>query len=245
MADSEPTASTSTPPATSSPKASASSLLTFPTQEAPATLPPPKTIPASKKQEILSNRLYVGNLHPTIDESSLLKIFSKCGKVSRLDYLFHKSGPAKGKPRGYAFVEFSDPKEAKKAVDNLHDRAVRGRKLIVSFATQSSHADAPFPSSSHSGPGGPMRRRHDDANRTTTLSLIKTPSSSRGGGGGGGGGGKGKSTESKIAQLEAKLKELRDQPATGVVAPTPGSGSGLASLPRKPAPPRGGYGIAK
>ncbi len=39
---------------------------------------------------------------------TLLQAFSKFGKISKLDYLFHKSGPLKGKPRGYAFVEFSD-----------------------------------------------------------------------------------------------------------------------------------------
>lgn len=39
---------------------------------------------------------------------ALLQLFSKFGKVSKLDYLFHKAGPLKGKPRGYAFVEYSN-----------------------------------------------------------------------------------------------------------------------------------------
>jgi RNA recognition motif-containing protein len=38
---------------------------------------------------------------------SLIQVFSKFGKISKLDYLFHKTGPAKGKPRGYAFVEYA------------------------------------------------------------------------------------------------------------------------------------------
>lgn len=37
---------------------------------------------------------------------SLLQIFSKFGKVTKLDFLFHKSGALKGKPRGYAFIEY-------------------------------------------------------------------------------------------------------------------------------------------
>lgn len=118
--------------------ADASQHLTYPNASSRPLPPPPVSTPvaSSSKPEVLSDRLYVGNLHPTVDEyasqtvsrrlylfnphflsfflnairSGLLKIFSKCGKVSRLDYLFHKSGPAKGKPRGYAFVEFSDPK---------------------------------------------------------------------------------------------------------------------------------------
>ncbi|KAH6904312.1 hypothetical protein BKA70DRAFT_1432527 [Coprinopsis sp. MPI-PUGE-AT-0042] len=48
---------------------------------------------------LLKDRLYVGNLHPTVDEYSLLHVFSKFGKVTKLDFLFHKSGPMKGKPR--------------------------------------------------------------------------------------------------------------------------------------------------
>ena len=39
---------------------------------------------------------------------TVLQLFSKFGKISNLDFLFHKSGPLKGKPRGYAFIEFTD-----------------------------------------------------------------------------------------------------------------------------------------
>ncbi len=39
---------------------------------------------------------------------SLLQAFSKFGKISKLDFLFHKAGPHKGKPRGYAFVEYEN-----------------------------------------------------------------------------------------------------------------------------------------
>jgi hypothetical protein len=39
---------------------------------------------------------------------SLLQIFSKFGKVTKLDFLFHKTGLLKGKPRGYAFVEYGN-----------------------------------------------------------------------------------------------------------------------------------------
>lgn len=45
----------------------------------------------------------------TVSRYTLLQVFTKFGKVSKLDYLFHKTGPLKGKPRGYAFVEFAHP----------------------------------------------------------------------------------------------------------------------------------------
>ena len=49
----------------------------------------------------------------SISRYILLQVFSKYGKVSKLDFLFHKAGPLKGKPRGYAFVEFADPDVSK------------------------------------------------------------------------------------------------------------------------------------
>ena len=74
--------------------------------------------------DLLKNRLHVGNLLPTVDECislhffcalnvqyrakghvsrsryTLIQILSKVGKQSQLDFLFHKSGPLGGKPRG-------------------------------------------------------------------------------------------------------------------------------------------------
>ena len=82
-----------------------------------------------RPRQVLKDRLYVGNFHPTVDEyvlglnhsetttlmflsfadrHTLIQIFSKLGKLSHLDYLFHKTGPMKGRPRGYAFIEYCD-----------------------------------------------------------------------------------------------------------------------------------------
>lgn len=57
----------------------------------------------------MSSRLYLGNLAQTVDEYSLIQLCSKHGKVAKLDYLYHKVGIQKGKPRGFAFVEYSTP----------------------------------------------------------------------------------------------------------------------------------------
>ncbi|KDQ23355.1 hypothetical protein PLEOSDRAFT_1072731 [Pleurotus ostreatus PC15] len=66
-----------------------------------------KQVPPQPRQ-VLQDRLYIGNLHPSVDEYSLLQVFSKFGKVTKMDFLFHKTGALKGKPRGYAFVEYAD-----------------------------------------------------------------------------------------------------------------------------------------
>ncbi len=54
-----------------------------------------------------SKRIYIGNLHPAVDEYVLANTFSRYGKIAKMDYLFHKAGPLKGKPRGYAFIEYA------------------------------------------------------------------------------------------------------------------------------------------
>lgn len=104
-------------------------------------------------------RLYVGNLSVSVDELSLtshlslslstppatetttkryalMQVCSKYGKIAKLDYLFHKSGPQRGQPRGYAFVEYATSNEAQLAQATLHNKVFRGRKLVVSLASE-------------------------------------------------------------------------------------------------------------
>jgi len=45
---------------------------------------------------------------PFSSRYTLVQVFSKFGKITSVDYLFHKSGPLKGKPRGYAFLKYTD-----------------------------------------------------------------------------------------------------------------------------------------
>jgi hypothetical protein len=106
---------------------SASSHLSYPSFETEASTST-ALAPSPPSRELLKSRLYVGNLHQTVDECvslpflpsqkrdvsrrthsryTLIQIFSKFGNLARLDYLFHKSGPLRGKPRGYAFVEYA------------------------------------------------------------------------------------------------------------------------------------------
>lgn len=64
---------------------------------------------ASTSTPLSNKRLFVGNLAETADEYTLIQFLSKHGKIAKFDYLFHKAGPKKGRPRGYAFVEYATP----------------------------------------------------------------------------------------------------------------------------------------
>uniref|UniRef100_A0A672KVI0 RRM domain-containing protein n=1 Tax=Sinocyclocheilus grahami TaxID=75366 RepID=A0A672KVI0_SINGR len=45
-------------------------------------------------------------INPCSCRYHLVKLLEKFGKVKQFDFLFHKSGPLEGQPRGYCFVNF-------------------------------------------------------------------------------------------------------------------------------------------
>ncbi|KAJ7202807.1 hypothetical protein GGX14DRAFT_652921 [Mycena pura] len=166
-------------------------------------------------RQTLQDRLYVGNLHPGVDEYSLLQIFSKFGKVTKFDFLFHKTGLLKGKPRGYAFVEYGSKDDALKAMSAVHDKLLRGRKLVVTFAQQA-------PIDPGLGPSSLKRKAMTESGRPTTLSMIKS-----------GMGNRHEGMEDKIAMMEAKLRQMERSKSN------PNDHGSLpyhASLPPKPLP---------
>jgi len=86
---------------------SSSSLLYITMQSDSRTLLTSNASASSSSAAGKPDRLYVGNLSPSVDEYTLIQVFQKYGRITKLDFIFHKTGVLKGKPRGYAFVEFS------------------------------------------------------------------------------------------------------------------------------------------
>ncbi|KAF8631455.1 hypothetical protein AX15_002393 [Amanita polypyramis BW_CC] len=194
--------------------------LTFPSTSDSAETPVP--VPPQPRP-VLKDRLYVGNLHQTVDEYTLLQVFSKFGKVSKLDFLFHKTGALRGKPRGYAFIEYSEETDALKALSKAHGKLLRGRKLVVTFAHQ-----APL-DLDLSGSSTSLRHRRTatEAAKPTTLSLIKSGMNDR----------RHTRTEDKIAMMEAKLRQLESSKQSSEASTSTAVPVSLhPSLPTKPPP---------
>ncbi|KAL0958912.1 hypothetical protein HGRIS_014229 [Hohenbuehelia grisea] len=207
----EPIASTNADAAAQEP------LLSYPTPSFEP-IEAPQASTSQQPRQVLRDRLYIGNLHPSVDEYALLQVFSKFGKVTKLDFLFHKTGLMKGKPRGYAFVEYGTNEEAQKALSKAHDKLLRGRKLVVTFAQQ-----APTDQSGAAGFGGRSRRGMMDVGKPTTLSMLKT-----------GMGTKRSGTDDKIAMMEAKLRQMEASKAEATTSRS--SLPSHHSLPPKPPP---------
>ena len=81
--------------------------------------------------EVTSPRLYVGNLSYDASESDLFELFSGVGTVANVEIVANKHTQ---RSKGFGFVQMNAISEAKRAVDELHDKDSMGRKLVVSGA---------------------------------------------------------------------------------------------------------------
>jgi len=72
-------------------------------------------------------RIFVGNVPVSATNGSLSALFAEFGKVESVTLI---SDRETGKPRGFGYVEMSDP-EAASAIQGLNGREFEGRTLKV------------------------------------------------------------------------------------------------------------------
>jgi len=87
--------------------------------------------------EVTSPRLYVGNLSFDATESDLFELFNGVGHVQNAEVVSYRHNQ---RSKGFAFVSMQTVDEAKRAVEELHDKEFLGRKLVVSGAKSSEHS---------------------------------------------------------------------------------------------------------
>ncbi len=76
-------------------------------------------------------KLYVGNLSFNTSETQLRELFAAHGEVSSATLVMDRDT---GRPRGFGFVEFSNPAHATAAMAALNGTSVDGRNLTVNEA---------------------------------------------------------------------------------------------------------------
>jgi hypothetical protein len=86
--------------------------------------------------EVTTPRLYVGNLSFDATESDLFELFNGVGAVQNAEVVTYRHNQ---RSKGFAFVQMLTVDEAKRAVEELHDKEFLGRKLVVSGAKSSEH----------------------------------------------------------------------------------------------------------
>jgi RNA recognition motif-containing protein len=120
----------------------------------------------------MSVRVFVGNLAYDVTEAELKEFFAPAGAPLSVRMPTDRET---GKPRGFAFVEFSEAAQADEAVRRFHQQVFKGRPLVVNEARPREEGAGPRSSgpgsfgrsSAPSGPGAPERSgRPDQPTRT-------------------------------------------------------------------------------
>jgi RNA recognition motif-containing protein len=75
--------------------------------------------------------IFVGNLSYSTTQDDLLAAFSQYGNVERVSIVTDRET---GQARGFAFVEMTDPNEARKAIAQLNGAELNGRAMNVNEA---------------------------------------------------------------------------------------------------------------
>ena len=77
------------------------------------------------------NKIYVGNLPFTIDDAQLKELFGKFGEVEEAIVIKNKFN---GRSKGFGFVTFKEEEAVEKAISEMNQSEVMGRKLVVNSA---------------------------------------------------------------------------------------------------------------
>uniref|UniRef100_A0A8D2CAD8 RRM domain-containing protein n=1 Tax=Sus scrofa TaxID=9823 RepID=A0A8D2CAD8_PIG len=134
-------------------------------------------------------KLFVGGLSPETDEPALEAAFGPYGRIAEL--LLMKDRET-GKSRGFAFVSFESPADAKAAARDLNGKSLGGKAIKVAQATKPAFDGArrgPPPARSRGRPGlrgargGPRRppaRAGGDARRRRAIPTAGRAAGPRG-----------------------------------------------------------------
>ncbi len=75
--------------------------------------------------------IYVGNLSYKVEENELRQIFEEYGEVASVKIITDKYS---GRSKGFGFIEMNDEEQAKKAIEELNQKELDGRQIIVNVA---------------------------------------------------------------------------------------------------------------
>jgi len=79
----------------------------------------------------MGKKIYVGNLSYTLNDQSLVDVFSEFGNVESARIVTDRES---GRSKGFAFVEMSTEDEAQNAIAKLNGAELEGRAMNVSEA---------------------------------------------------------------------------------------------------------------
>jgi RNA recognition motif-containing protein len=75
--------------------------------------------------------IYVGNLNYRIQEDDLKSVMERYGIVDSVKVIKDRET---GRSKGFAFVEMQNDNDAKKAIEELNEKELEGRQMVVKEA---------------------------------------------------------------------------------------------------------------
>uniref|UniRef100_U9UN45 RRM domain-containing protein n=1 Tax=Rhizophagus irregularis (strain DAOM 181602 / DAOM 197198 / MUCL 43194) TaxID=747089 RepID=U9UN45_RHIID len=87
---------------------------------------------ASHATDIAYHRLYVGSVHFNLTEDDLRQVFEPFGPLEFVN--LHKD-PETGRSRGFAFIQYKNPEDAKQALEKMNGFELAGRTIKVGLVT--------------------------------------------------------------------------------------------------------------
>jgi cold-inducible RNA-binding protein len=101
----------------------------------------------------MSVRLFVGNLPYNTTDAELREHFSAVGPLA---YVHIPTDRESGKPRGFAFVEFSDRSQAEEAIRRFNNQLFKGRPMTINEARARESAPPRPPAATYNPAPGPV-----------------------------------------------------------------------------------------
>lgn len=78
--------------------------------------------------EVNESRIYIGNLPFSIGFQELKELFSQFGEIVESTVVVNRYS---GRSKGFGFVTFSSADSAQKAISEMNEKDVQGRKITV------------------------------------------------------------------------------------------------------------------
>jgi len=82
----------------------------------------------------MSKRIYVGNLPWSVTKTGLEELFSPFGEIEEALVIANKYT---GRSRGFGFVTYKNDADADKAMEEMNEKEIEGRNLVVKLARPS------------------------------------------------------------------------------------------------------------
>jgi polyadenylate-binding protein len=98
---------------------------------------PRKERVASGEGELKYTNVYVKNLAETVSEETLRRAFEQFGPITNLIIMREE-----GKTKGFGFVNYSNPQDARKAVEAMNDQVFEGKQIYCGRAQKKTEREA-------------------------------------------------------------------------------------------------------